>query len=48
VKNEPNKASRMLRVVVDTNVLVSALITDGKPRHLVLKLLKKHIVILSP
>jgi uncharacterized protein len=37
----------MVRVVVDTNVLVSALIDDGKPRILVLKLLKEHTVILS-
>jgi putative PIN family toxin of toxin-antitoxin system len=37
----------MVRVVIDTNVLVSALITDGKPRKLVLELLDKHIVILS-
>lgn len=37
----------MVRVVVDTNVLVSALIGHGKPRRLVLKLLGKHTVILS-
>ena len=37
----------MVRVVIDTNVLVSALIDDGKPRKLVLELLDKHIVILS-
>jgi putative PIN family toxin of toxin-antitoxin system len=37
----------MVRVVIDTNVLVSALINDGKPRKLVLELLDKHIVILS-
>ena len=37
----------MVRVVVDTNVLVSALIGDGKPRKLVLELLDKHTVILS-
>jgi putative PIN family toxin of toxin-antitoxin system len=37
----------MVRVVVDTNVLVSALINRGKPRILVLKLLEKHTVILS-
>jgi len=36
-----------LRVVIDTNVLVSAVIGDGKPRHLVLLLLEKHSVILS-
>lgn len=37
----------MARVVVDTNVLVSALITGGKPRRLLLKLQKEHTVILS-
>ena len=37
----------MVRVVLDTNVLVSALIYEGKPRKLVTELLKKHTVILS-
>jgi len=37
----------MVRVVIDTNVLVSALIDDGKSRKLVLELLDKHILILS-
>ena len=37
----------MVRVVIDTNVLVSALINDGKPRRLVIELLDKHTVILS-
>jgi uncharacterized protein len=37
----------MVRVVVDTNVLVSALIDDGKLRKLVVELLEKHTVILS-
>jgi putative PIN family toxin of toxin-antitoxin system len=37
----------MVRVVVDTNILVSALINHGKPRILVLKLLEEHTVILS-
>lgn len=37
----------MVRVVIDTNVLVSALIDDGKPRRLVVELLDKHTVILS-
>ena len=37
----------MVRVVLDTNVLVSALIDDGKPRQLVLELLEEHTVILS-
>jgi putative PIN family toxin of toxin-antitoxin system len=47
VRNEPNKAPSMVRVVIDTNILVSALIKRGKPRKLVLKLLEEHIVILS-
>ncbi len=37
----------MVRVVIDTNVFVSALIDDGPPRRLVAELLDKHIVILS-
>jgi putative PIN family toxin of toxin-antitoxin system len=37
----------MTRVVVDTNVLVSAFLANGKPRELLLKLLEKHTVILS-
>jgi len=37
----------MVRVVVDTNVLVSALIVGGKPRRLLLKLQEEHTVILS-
>jgi putative PIN family toxin of toxin-antitoxin system len=37
----------MVRVVIDINVLVSALIDNGKPRKLVLELLDKHTVILS-
>lgn len=47
MRNEPNKARNMVRVVVDTNILVSALINRGKPRKLVLKLLEEHTVILS-
>jgi len=47
VRDEPAKARKMVRVVVDTNVLVSALVGHGKPRRLVLKLLGKHTVILS-
>lgn len=38
----------MCRVVLDTNVLVSAIIWGGKPRELLLKLLKQHVVISSP
>jgi putative PIN family toxin of toxin-antitoxin system len=37
----------MARVVVDTNVLVSALIKKGKPLELVQRLLDKHTVVLS-
>jgi uncharacterized protein len=37
----------MVRAVIDTNVLVSALIHDGKPRKLLLELLNRHTVILS-
>jgi putative PIN family toxin of toxin-antitoxin system len=37
----------MARVVVDTNVLVSALIKKGKPLALVERLLDKHTVVLS-
>ena len=37
----------MVRVVVDTNVLVSALVTNGKSRRLLLEVLETHIVILS-
>ena len=37
----------MVRVVVDTNVLVSASVTNGKSRRLLLEMLETHIVILS-
>ena len=37
----------MVRVVVDTNVLVSAFIDHGKPGELIIKLLEEHQVILS-
>ena len=37
----------MARVVIDTNVLVSALIKKGKSRKLLLKLLEEHTLILS-
>lgn len=37
----------MARVVVDTNVLVSALIKKGKPLELIQRLIDKHTVILS-
>jgi len=38
----------MLRVAIDTNVLVSAIIDNGKHRLLLLKLLQEHIALLSP
>lgn len=47
MKNEVEKANRMARIVVDTNVLVSALIKKGKPLSLVQRLLEKHTVVLS-
>ena len=47
MRSEAEKANRMARVVVDTNVLVSALIKKGKPLELVQRLLDKHTVILS-
>lgn len=47
MRSEPNKAHEMVRVVVDTNVLVSTLVGRGKPRILVFKLLEKHSVVLS-
>ena len=37
----------MVRAVLDTNVLVSALIHGGKPRKLILELLNRHTAILS-
>jgi putative PIN family toxin of toxin-antitoxin system len=38
----------MLRIVLDTNVLVSAIISDGKPRHLLrLAARKRFLLILS-
>jgi uncharacterized protein len=45
--NEATRAREMARVVIDTNVLISALIHDGKPRKLILELLNKHTVVLS-
>jgi uncharacterized protein len=47
LRSEPKKAHKMARVVIDTNVLVSAFINNGKPRKLLLKLLEEHTVILS-
>jgi uncharacterized protein len=38
----------MLRVAIDTNVLVSAIIDNGKHRLLLLKLLQEHTALLSP
>lgn len=37
----------MVAVVIDTNVLVSALVGRGKPRRLVTKLLEEHMVVSS-
>ena len=37
----------MLRVVLDTNVLVSALISDGKPRELFRKGIESQFLILT-
>ena len=37
----------MVRVVVDTNVLVSALVGHGKPKMLVLRLFETHSLVLS-
>jgi len=37
----------MARVVLDTNVLVSAFLNKGKSRNLLLKLIETHEVILS-
>jgi uncharacterized protein len=37
----------LVRAIIDTNVLVSALIHDGKPRELVLEFLDKYTVVLS-
>ena len=47
MRSEPKKAHKMARVVIDTNVLVSAFLKRGKSRNLVLKLLEKHSIILS-
>lgn len=38
---------KTLRVVIDTNVLVSALVGHGKPRRLVAQLLEQHEVVSS-
>jgi hypothetical protein len=37
----------LVTVVVDTNVLVSALVGHGKPRQLLLTLLRDHVVVTS-
>ncbi len=37
----------MVRVVVDTNVLVSALVGHGKPKSLLLRLFETHSLVLS-
>jgi putative PIN family toxin of toxin-antitoxin system len=47
LRNEPKKAHKMARVVIDTNVLVSAFLKRGRSRNLLFKLLEKHTVVLS-
>ena len=47
-KRKQNRADEMLRVAIDTNVLLSAIVDDGKQRLLLLKLLQEHTVLLSP
>jgi uncharacterized protein len=47
LRSEAEKANKMARVVVDTNVLVSALIAKGKPLGLVQRLLDNHSAVLS-
>jgi putative PIN family toxin of toxin-antitoxin system len=37
----------MIRVVVDTNVLISALIKRGKPNRLLRKIIREHTLIMS-
>jgi putative PIN family toxin of toxin-antitoxin system len=37
----------LVTVVIDTNVLISALVGHGKPRQLVLRLLQEHTVVSS-
>jgi uncharacterized protein len=45
--SEPEKAPKMVRVVLDTNVLVSAFRNRGKSRSLLRALMEKHEVVLS-
>lgn len=35
-------------MVVDTNVFISAIVGHGKPRRLVLKLIERHEIVVSP
>ncbi len=37
----------MVTVVIDTNVLISALVGHGKPRQLVTELVEKHVIVSS-
>ena len=46
-EKSPQSDKQKMRVVLDTNVLVSALIKAGKPRDLFLKLAKEEQIILS-
>ena len=47
MRSEPEKARKMVRVVLDTNVLVSAFRNKGKSRSLLSGLMEKHEVVLS-
>ncbi len=40
-------APEMVTVVLDTNVLISALLSHGKPRSLVNKLFEGHVIVTS-
>lgn len=37
----------MVRVVIDTNVLISALVGHGKPKRLVSRVLEEHVLVTS-
>jgi predicted nucleic acid-binding protein len=36
-----------MKIVLDTNVLISALIRDGKPRHLLSEILRRQELVIS-
>lgn len=47
-KEQPKQLGSWMKVVLDTNVLVSALIKDGKPRTLLFEIIRrKHELILA-